>query len=101
MLINRDIGTISPVLSEPYRDEVFGEGMSELDSSRYIWLTFKERIVNIVDRESLKIVETIPMWDGVREGWGITLDPLNRILYVSDGTNTITRVNADTLEQMD
>ena len=72
-----------------------------MDDERYIWLTFKERLVNIVDRQTLKIIETMPMWSGVREGWGITLDPSKRILYVSDGTNTITRVNADTLEQVD
>ena len=40
------------------------------------------------------------MWDGVKEGWGITLDDERRILYVSDGTATITRINADTLEQI-
>ena len=74
--------------------------MSELDENKYIWLTWKERLVNIVDRHTLQIIETIPMWDGVREGWGITLDPLSRILFVSDGTNTITKVNADTLEQV-
>ena len=83
---------------EPYLDEVFGEGMSELDDERYIWLTFRERLVNIVDRKTLKIIDTFPMWDGVTVGWGITLDPIRRMLYVSDGTNTLTLVNADTLE---
>lgn len=40
------------------------------------------------------------MWKGVKEGWGITLDDDKRILYVSDGSSTITRVNADSLKQM-
>lgn len=40
------------------------------------------------------------MWKGVREGWGITLDPIRRILYVSDGSAKITRIDADTLEQL-
>lgn len=40
------------------------------------------------------------MWPGVKEGWGITLDPERRILYVSDGSAKITRVDADTLEQI-
>ena len=88
-------------MMEPYLDEVFGEGMSELDDERYIWLTFRERLVNIVDRKTLKIIDTFPMWDGVTVGWGITLDPIRRMLYVSDGTNTLTLVNADTLEQVD
>lgn len=39
------------------------------------------------------------MWEGVKSGWGITLDDDKRILYVSDGTSKITRVDADTLEQ--
>lgn len=40
------------------------------------------------------------MWAGVKEGWGITLDPSKRIMYVSDGSSTITRIDADTLTQM-
>ena len=39
------------------------------------------------------------LWDGVKEGWGITLDPKGRTLYVSDGTSKITRINADTVSK--
>ena len=39
------------------------------------------------------------MWPGVKEGWGITLDNDNRILYVSDGSDKITTIDAETLEQ--
>ena len=101
LAIRHELGVIQPEQVVPYTDAVFGEGMSQLNSTHYIWLTFTERLVNIVDRDSLKIVDTIPMWEGVRFGWGITLDPINRILYVSDGTSTLTRVDADTLVQID
>ena len=100
MEVNEPLGVIRPTLTEPYLDQVFGEGMSELDENRYIWLTWKDRLVNIVDRNTLKIIETFPLWDGVREGWGITLDPLSKILYVTDGSNTVTKVSADTLEKI-
>ena len=56
--------------------------------------------MKILDRWTLETKREIAMWDGVREGWGITLDPIKRILYVTDGSSKITRINADTLEQM-
>ena len=37
------------------------------------------------------------MWDDLKEGRGVTLDPVKRVLYISDGTSTITRVKADNL----
>ena len=39
------------------------------------------------------------MWPGVKEGWGITLDPVLHVLYVTDGSAQVTRVDARTLEQ--
>ena len=81
----------------PYKKEHFGEGISKLDDQRWIELTWKERTVNLLDKNTLETLSTIPMWEGVKEGWGITLDPKKRILYVSDGTSTITRVDADDL----
>ena len=32
---------------------------------------------------------------------GITLDPVKNILYVSNGSKTITRINATTFEKLD
>ena len=84
----------------PYKKDQFGEGISKLDDKRWIELTWKEKVVNILDKDTLITLETIPQWAGVKEGWGITLDPIKRILYVSDGTATITRVDADTLKQI-
>ena len=91
--------TPSPV-KVPYLKHLFGEGISKLSDDTWIELTWKEKKVNILDRDSLETVNSMPMWKGVKEGWGITLDPEKRILYVSDGSQTITRVNADSLEQI-
>ena len=41
------------------------------------------------------------MWPGVKEGWGLTLDPENRVLYATDGSAFITKIDADTLQQID
>ena len=59
----------------PYKKEHFGEGISKLDDERWIELTWKERTVNLLDKNTLETLSTMPMWDGVKEGWGITLDP--------------------------
>ena len=37
------------------------------------------------------------MWSNVKEGWGITLDPKKQVLYVSDGSDKITVVDATSL----
>ena len=59
----------------PYQGNQFGEGISYLDEDSWIELTWKDGVVNILDRDSLELVSTLPMWDGVTTGWGITLDP--------------------------
>ena len=79
-------------------EEYFGEGISKLSDTEFIMLTFRERKVVILNRDTLETVYEIPMWEGVEYGWGITLDPAKRILYVSDGSSIITCVNADTLK---
>ena len=96
--IDNSTGDVSPTETiVPYKSELFGEGISKLDNNRWIELTWKERVVNILDRNTLETLATMEMWKGVKEGWGITLDPVKRILYVSDGTSTITRIDADDL----
>lgn len=51
-----------------------------------------------MDRNSLAILETFDMWPEVKTGWGITKDPANNILYISDSTEFITKVDASTLK---
>ena len=79
---------------------MFGEGISRLDDKQWIELTWLEKTVNILDKNTLQVKRSIPLWKGVKEGWGITLDDARRILYVSDGSEKITRINADTLEEI-
>ena len=63
-------------------------------------MTWMDGIVNILDRESLEVKNTIDMWKGVTQGWGITLDPKARLLYATDGSDKMTVINADTLVQI-
>lgn len=85
------------VLKQDYDPKHFGEGITPLDDNTLIELTWKEGVVRLLDSKTLKEKKQIKMWPGVKEGWGITLDPAKRILYVTDGSDKVTRVNADTL----
>ena len=99
--IDEEAGIISPSDTVvKYDPAQFGEGISKLDEDTWIELTWQEKVVNILDKNTLETVRSIPQWNGVKQGWGITLDEDKRILYVSDGSSTITRVNADTLEEI-
>ena len=83
-----------------YNKKHFGEGICVLNDDTLIELTWKEKTVRLLDSSTLDEKSTLKMWDGVKEGWGITLDRENDILYVSDGSEKITRVNAKTLEEV-
>ena len=98
--INDHKKTIEPTVVKNYKVEHFGEGISVLNEDTLIELTWKEKTVRLLDASTLEEKRTFKMWDGVKEGWGITLDRENSILYVSDGSDKITRVNAKTLEQI-
>ena len=97
--LDHEKGTTEPTdIKVLLNEEYFGEGISKLSDTEFIMLTLRENKVVILDRDTLETVNEIPMWEGVGAGWGITLDPEKRILYVSDGTSIITCVNADTLK---
>ena len=64
-------------LSVPFPAKQFGEGIAPLDDNRFIELTWLERTVRILDRDTLQELASFAMWPGVKEGWGITLDPVN------------------------
>jgi glutaminyl-peptide cyclotransferase len=98
--IDEATATIKPVMVEPIADELFGEGISVLNDTELIQLTWMENVVNILDRESLKVKRTLPACEGVKQGWGITLNPITNELYVSDGSSKITKVNASSLEKI-
>ena len=96
--MDHESGTADPSdIKVPFESEIFGGGISNLTQSDLIMLTWREKKAITLNRDTLEKVSEIPLWEGVREGWGITLDPEKRILYVSNGTGTITCVNADTL----
>ena len=40
------------------------------------------------------------MWPSVKEGWGITQDPQSKVLYVSDGTAHLTKIDGETLHEL-
>lgn len=61
------MGKITPSdIKVDYPKKQFGEGISKLDDKTWIELTWKEKIVNILDRDSLVTLRTIPMWKGVK-----------------------------------
>ena len=70
-----------------------------LNDSEWIELTWKDKVVHILDHDTLQVNRTIDMWPGLATGWGITLDPAKRILYATDGSAKMTTIDADTLEQ--
>jgi glutaminyl-peptide cyclotransferase len=76
-------------------DQYFGEGIATLSGDKYIRLTWKENTVHILDTD-LNEIDSINLWPTVRQGWGITRN--GNTLYVSDGSDKITLVDATTLQ---
>ena len=75
MLIDEEEGVVKRTgKKDNYKYDEFGEGVSVLDANRLIELTWKERKVHILDRLTLKKLDTFPLWDGLKQGWGVTLD---------------------------
>ena len=99
MKVNDVTKEIEPVLVKNYNKKHFGEGISQLNADTLIELTWREKTVRLLDSETLEEKSTFKMWEGVKEGWGITLDAQNDLLYVSDGSDKITRIDAKTLKQ--
>ena len=100
LVIDENKDEISPTGAKDYDKTDFGEGISALPDGRWIELTWRERKVRFLDHNSLEELSTMAMWDDVKAGWGITLDAEKEILYVSDGSEKITRVDANTLQEL-
>ena len=70
----------------------FGEGLTWYTDGkgnrRIIVLTWQERTAFIYD-ENLGLLRSFEYTTHTTEGWGITFDPLNRLFYVSDGSEYI------------
>ena len=76
-------------------DELFGEGLTEVDG-RFIQLTWQNR-TGIVYRETEDGFEEIERFPIDHEGWGITDD--GNSLIVSDGTANLRFLDPETFEE--
>ena len=78
-------------------EKYFGEGICSLSDRKdsFVRLTWKNHVVDILD-QSLETVFTMKMFEGVKEGWGITRNGTR--LYVSDGSENITFINSNSFE---
>jgi glutaminyl-peptide cyclotransferase len=63
-------------------------------------LTWTEREVHILDKDSLEILETFAMWPSCKTGWGITKNDAENVLYVSDSSAFISVIDATTLQYL-
>ena len=74
--INQETKATETLVKEDYDKKHFGEGITPLTDNTLIEMTWKEGVVKLLDSETLKEKKQIKMWPGVKEGWGITLDPV-------------------------
>jgi glutamine cyclotransferase len=87
---NHELGLVLPTGKEGwYYDHEFGEGVSILNETELIELTWLEKNVHILDRDTLSIKRDFKLWPEFQQGWGITLDEKNRVLYASDSNDKI------------
>ena len=84
--------TLQKTMVDP---KVFAEGIS-IVGDKIIQLTYHEKIANIYDKASLKLLKTVPFNTGV-EGWGMCFD--GKKLYMDDSTNRIFFLDKDTYAQ--
>ena len=81
---------------------IFGEGICPLNENQIVVLTWKNNVVYILNQATLQVEQTLSMFTGAKEGWGVTNfnHPIskNNMLYVSDGTDKIFEINGDTLK---
>lgn len=75
----------------------FGEGICSLNDfhQRFVRLTWKDNVVDVLDT-NLRRIETMPLFEGLKEGWGITRNDSR--LFVSDGSEYLTFINSHTFE---
>lgn len=85
------------------KDE-FGEGLGPISATKFALLTWKERVIHIVDRKTFKFTGVFTLPDQIAEGWGLTADESKPNsngyypLYVSDGSDTIFVLDGETMK---
>ena len=81
---------------------IFGEGLCPLNDEQMVVLTYQNNKAYIVGQDDLKIDQEIPLFEGAKEGWGLTSFPMegktNNGLYMSDSSATIKVIDGDTFE---
>ncbi|MFL2611334.1 MAG: glutaminyl-peptide cyclotransferase [Flavobacteriaceae bacterium] len=78
-------------------DAYFAEGITLFDKKIY-QLTWQSKIGFIYDLESFKLIDSFQYKKSI-EGWGLCND--GKLLYKSDGTSKIWKINPNTLEEID
>ncbi len=91
------------VLKSVLQDKIFGEGVCPINETELMWLTWRDGKVLVLDAETLTVKEdrTFDLWGCAQEGWGVTLDKVNRKIYLSDGTSSLHKIDQASLEMED
>ncbi len=77
------------------RDELFAEGIT-IVGDKILMLTYQNNVSQEYDLNSLKLLREFPN-QYQREGWGLCND--GKVIYSTDGTNTIYILNKDSYMQ--
>lgn len=94
-------GVLKTQSTMPMDKSYFGEGICSLppnqkgEITRFLRMTWKENVMEVLNSD-LTIIEKREMFEGPTQGWGITRN--GNTLYVSDGSHTIFKFDADTFE---
>lgn len=70
--IDPEVDEISPIKMQPYNTKYFGEGLTLFDDNTYIALTWQNKKMMLLDRETLTIKKEVDYPPELKEGWGIT-----------------------------
>lgn len=72
---------------------IFAEGITVV-GNKIVMLTYQERVGLVYDRQTLAKLSEFPLTSGTGEGWGLAFD--GTYLLMTDGSNTIYRLDKDT-----
>ncbi len=88
--VHPDTGEV--LLQYKFSDDIFAEGIAvvKTDFNEYIHvLTWKNSKLFVFDPSNLSLISTHFYNTFTGEGWGMTHDPINNILIISDGSNKL------------
>ena len=107
--LNLDTSTSTLAIDETKRSkldkEYFGEGIAPRSATEFALLTYKQRRIFIVDRDTMELKDqhfTVPK--ALREGWGLTADEKSvnengyYRMYASDGSYKVFEIDGETME---